>query len=90
MLTTSGKLYSSLAPISFLVLGLPLAIRTSRRETSVGLFLSVILAGFFFLSIILCNSLADKYFLYPQYLLWIPNLLYQVVGAVLIYRVSQR
>ncbi len=80
----------SLAPISFLVLGLPLAIRTSRRETSVGLFLSVILAGFFFLSIILCNSLSDKYFLYPQYLLWIPNLLYQVVGAILIYRVSQR
>ncbi|MCI7644341.1 MAG: LptF/LptG family permease, partial [Lentisphaeria bacterium] len=73
-----------------LVLGLPLAIRTSRRETSVGLFLSVILAGFFFLSIILCNSLSDKYFLYPQYLLWIPNLLYQVVGAILIYRVSQR
>lgn len=35
----------ALAPIAFLLLGMPLAVRTSRRETSVGLFLSVLLAG---------------------------------------------
>ena len=80
----------ALSPIAFLLLGLPLAIRTNRRETSIGLFLSVILAGIFFLSIILCESFCSFPWLYPQYLLWLPNILYQIVGAVMTYRISQR
>ncbi len=80
----------ALSPIAFLLLGLPLAIRTSRRETSVGLFLSVILAGVFFLSIILCESLTSFPHLYPQYLLWLPNIIFQIFGAVMTYRISQR
>ena len=80
----------ALSPIAFLLLGLPLAIRTSRRETSVGLFLSVILAGLFFLSIIMCESLESFPKLYPQYLLWLPNIVFQILGAVMTYRISQR
>ena len=79
----------ALAPIAFMLLGLPLAIRTSRRETSVGLFLSVVLAGAFFLSIILCESLTAYPKLYPQYLLWIPNLAYQLGGAYMIYKIAK-
>jgi LPS export ABC transporter permease LptF len=78
----------ALSPIAFLLLGLPLAIRTSRRETSVGLFLSVILAGLFFLSIIICESVTMFPQIYPQYLLWLPNLIYQVTGAWLIYKIA--
>ena len=80
----------ALSPIAFLLLGLPLAIRTSRRETSIGLFLSVILAGVFFLSIILCESFCSFPKIYPQYPLWLPNILYQIVGAVMTYRISQK
>ena len=80
----------ALSPIAFLLLGLPLAIRTSRRETSIGLFLSVILAGVFFLAIILCESFCSFPWLYPQYLLWLPNIIYQIAGAVMTYRISQR
>ena len=80
----------ALSPIAFLLLGLPLAIRTSRRETSVGLFLSVILAGGFFLLIILCESLSSRPWLYPQYLLWLPNIIFQCLGAFMTYRISKR
>ncbi len=80
----------ALSPIAFLLLGLPLAIRTSRRETSVGLFLSVILGGVFFLSIVVIESLVIFPMLKPQYLIWLPNLVFQSLGAVLLYRVSQR
>ena len=80
----------ALSPIAFLLLGLPLAIRTNRRETSIGLFLSVILAGVFFLAIILCESFCSFPWLYPQYLLWLPNIIYQIAGAVMTYRISQR
>ena len=80
----------ALSPIAFLLLGLPLAIHTSRRETSVGLFLSIILGGLFFLSIIVFKSLTCFPKIYPQYLIWLPNLVFQGVGAVMLYRVSQR
>jgi len=80
----------ALSPIAFLLLGLPLAIRTSRRETSVGLFLSVILGGVFFLAIIVFESLTSFPKLYPQYLIWLPNLVFQTLGAIMLYRVSQR
>ncbi len=80
----------ALAPIAFLLLGLPLAIRTNRRETSIGLFLSVILAGIFFLSIILCESFANYPHVYPQYLLWLPNIIFQLLGANMIMHISRR
>ncbi len=80
----------SLSPIAFLLLGLPLAIRTSRRETSIGLFISVILAGTFFFSIIIFEAFETFPHLYPQYLLWLPNIIFQILGAVMTYRISQR
>ena len=80
----------ALSPIAFLLLGLPLAIRTNRRETSVGLFLSVILAGTFFMSIIMCESLTNFPRLYPQYLLWLPNIVFQTLGAIMTYKISRR
>ena len=80
----------ALSPIAFLLLGLPLAIRTSRRETSIGLFLSVILAGTFFLSIILFESLTIFPKLYPQYLLWLPNIVFQTLGAVMTFMISRK
>jgi lipopolysaccharide export system permease protein len=79
-----------LCPISFLLLGLPLAIRTSRKETSVGLFVSVILAGIFFSVMIACQSMSDNPGLYPQYLLWIPNIIYQIGGLYFLMRISGR
>ncbi|MBQ9786989.1 MAG: LptF/LptG family permease [Lentisphaeria bacterium] len=80
----------ALSPIAFLLLGMPLAIRTSRRETSIGIFISIILAAVYFFSIILFESLDNVTWIYPQYLLWIPNIVFQLIGAVMTYRISQR
>lgn len=80
----------SLSPIAFLLLGLPLAIRTSRRETSIGLFLSVILAGVYFASVMICHSLDSRPQFHPEVLLWIPNVLYQIFGLFFILRIARR
>ncbi|MDD3118783.1 MAG: LptF/LptG family permease [Victivallales bacterium] len=79
----------ALAPFAFILLGLPLAIRTSRRETSVGLFLSVILMGVYFLTIIISDSLTNHPHLYPQYLLWIPVVGYHIAGLILLFRLAR-
>ncbi len=84
------RIAMSLAPIAFLLLGLPLAIRTSRRETSINLFLSIIMGGGFYLAVIIFQSLDSKPGIYPQYLLWLPNFIYQIVGTVLIIKITRR
>ena len=84
------RMAMGLSPIAFLLLGLPLAIRTSRSETSVGLFISIILAGIYFFFVIGCKSLTSAPQLHPQALLWIPNIIYQLGGLFAIYRITRR
>jgi len=79
-----------LSPIAFLLLGLPLAIRTSRKETSVGLFISVILSGIYFFFIIGCRGLSNSPGLHPQTLLWIPNIIYQAGGIYFLFRIAKK
>lgn len=80
----------ALAPMAFLLLGLPMAIRTSRRETSIGLFMSVLLAGLYFGGVLVSDSLSSTPNVYPQYIVWIPPILYQIFGAVYIFRIARR
>jgi lipopolysaccharide export system permease protein len=79
-----------LAPLAFLLLGIPLAIRTSRRETSVGLIIGVALAGIYFISIMIIQAFDTHPEVYPQLILWIPNILYQLGGAIFIWRITKR
>jgi len=80
----------ALAPIAFMLLGMPLAIRTSRRETSVGLFLSVILAGVYQSLVMICGALSGYPQYHPQILLWIPNIVYQICGTYFILKIARR
>jgi lipopolysaccharide export LptBFGC system permease protein LptF len=79
-----------LAPIAFLLLGMPLAIRTSRKETSVGLLVGVVLAGIYFISIMVFQAFGSHPELHPQVLLWLPNILYQGGGLFFIWRIARR
>lgn len=89
-LTLNGRLAIALSPIAFLLLGLPLAIRASRRETFVGFFLSVVLAGAYFFTVIGVGNLYSKPELRPQLLVWIPNIVYQIGGLFILCRVTLR
>lgn len=80
----------AISPIAFLLLGMPLAIRTSRKETSVGLFMSVLLAGVYFISIMILAALYTKPALHPQLLIWIPNLFYQIGGGIFLFVIARR
>lgn len=84
------RLALGLSPIAFLLLGLPLAVRTSRRETSLGLLLSVGLAGLFLTMIMIFTAMESMPQYYPQLLLWIPNIVYQFCGAYFIYKIAKR
>jgi len=83
------RVASAVACIAFALLGIPLGIRASRKETSIGIALSLGLALIFYLVTVLANALRNKPYLYPEAILWSPNLIFELVGLWLLWRVSK-
>ncbi len=80
----------ALCPFAFLLMGIPFGIKTSRSETSVGLVISVGLAVVFYIFIIIAENLSKYPGLHPDFLIWIPNIVYQIGGIFAINKISRR
>lgn len=89
-LTIGEKFTTALAVLSFALVGVPLGIRVSRRETSANLGIAVGLAlTYYFLTVMV--GWLDRHPEYrPDLLLWAPNLLFVGVGLWLFHRLRQR
>jgi lipopolysaccharide export system permease protein len=77
------------ACVAFALIGIPLGIKTSRRETTVGIALSLGLAVLYYFITVFANTLRNKPYLYPEAILWSPNLLFQLIGLWLLWRVTR-
>jgi len=75
------------SPIGFLLMGIPFGIRTRRSETSVGLVISLALAAVFYVFLSLADSLENQPRLHPEILVWLPNILYQAGGLLVINKI---
>jgi len=88
-LVVQEKQQNALAILSFALIGIPLGIRVSRRETSANLGVAVALSlGFYFLTVAI-NWLDRSPELRPDLLLWLPNLLCLGLAALLLRRIGQ-
>jgi lipopolysaccharide export LptBFGC system permease protein LptF len=84
------RLALALSPLAFLLMGIPFGIRTSRTETSVGLVISVTLAMLFYVFIIIAENIQNRPSLHPDFLIWVPNIIYQIGGIIAMKRISKR
>jgi lipopolysaccharide export system permease protein len=86
----SKRFSNAMAVFTFVLVGIPLAITAQRRETSVGIALSLVVAFSYFITIVLTDNVKHKPNLHPEYLIWLPNVVYLTLGATLFTRLARR
>ncbi len=82
----SKRLALASSCFSFALLGIPLGIRAHRKESSIGIGLSLALLFVYYLFIIAADSLLDRPAWRPDLIPWIPVLGGQILGGILLYR----
>jgi LPS export ABC transporter permease LptF len=76
--------------VAFALVGVPLGVTAHRRETTIGFLFSLVIAISYFLFVIIADTLRNNPKVHPELLVWFPNVLFIVLGAILFIRLSKR
>ncbi len=80
------RLALSFSCFGFVLLGIPLGIKAHRKESTIGIAISLVLVFNFYLFIIIAESLSQRPALRPDVITWVPVILSIVIGTRLLKR----
>jgi len=85
-----ARISFSITAFTFVVVGIPLAIQTQRRETSFGIVITFLIVLLYYVLGAVGRGLKANAGLYPELIIWTPNILFQAVGFYLFYRANRK
>ena len=78
------RLVFAFASICFVMVGAPLGIKAQRKESSIGMAISLCVALSYYMVIILMSSLSKNFRAQPEFLIWIPVVACALMASYLI------
>jgi lipopolysaccharide export system permease protein len=85
-----ARISFSITAITFVIVGIPLAIQTQRRETSFGVVITFLIVLLYYLLGAVGKGLKTHAGFYPELIIWTPNVLFEAVGFYLFYRANRK
>ncbi len=84
------RVSNALATLAFALLGVPLAVVAQRKETSVGFAISLAIGLIYYLFFFLADMARSHPKWHPELLVWLPNVVFFLIGGVRFLRLSRR
>jgi lipopolysaccharide export system permease protein len=82
------RMVLSMSCFAFALIGVPLGIRSRRKESMAGIAVSMVVVFVFYLFIILADNLVDRPYLRPDLIMWVPVLGGEIIGVLLFRRMN--
>jgi len=82
------RVTTAIGCFTFMLIGIPLGMKSHRKETSIGMVMSLGIVFAYYIFIVVAKALADYPDLHPNLILWLPMIGLQLLGIHLIRRSS--